>query len=114
VKDRLRRELSFQEWRQLSSAQKRRIMNQHWDPTRPKLGERTRGAILEGFGASYPRLLERAVAGTAFFSRVGWSIAVVVEDPSVRVPRSFDVFPVVKGLTKDQRFSWKEVEWQAR
>jgi len=56
-------------------------------------------------------LLERAVAGTAFFSATGWSIAVVVADPAVRVPKRFDIFPVVKGLARDANGPWEAVEW---
>jgi hypothetical protein len=66
---------------------------------------------LEAFGASHPGLLEKAMAGTGYFSRLGWSITVVVEDLSVRVPKSFDVFPVVKGRLDR---SSGEVKWLAR
>jgi hypothetical protein len=114
MKQWLDRDLSFAQWRQLTAGQKREIMNKSWDPTRPRKGERTRAAILEGFGRANPQLLDRAVAGTAFFSRAGWSIAVVVADPSVRIPRSFDVFPVVKGLANDRRDPWETVKWLTR
>lgn len=113
MKDRRDRELSFSEWQRLSHRHKREIMVQRWNPGEPS-GEETRAAILEGFGAANPQLLEKAIAATAFFGRVGWSIAVVVQDRSVRVPRRFDEFPVVKGLLRDLRHTWNKVEWLRR
>ena len=65
MKDRRDRELSFPEWRRLSHRKKREIMVQRWNPGDPLVAE-TRAAILEGFGAANPQLLEKAIAATAF------------------------------------------------
>ncbi len=107
-------ELTFEEWSRLTRKQKLTIMREHWDPSRPERGEATRGSILEAFGAAYPSLLEGAVAGTAYFKGTGWSIAVVVSNPAIRVPKRFDVFPVVKGMARDVDDPWEAVEWVSR
>jgi hypothetical protein len=107
------REFSFRGWLALTRAEKRKVIS-GWDPKRPETGEETRAAILAGFGESHPRLLHDASAGTAYFSVAGWSIVVVVTDRSVRVPRAFDVFPVIKGIAKRADASWRSVAWQSR
>ncbi len=108
------RELTYAEWSRLPHRTKRSIIQGQWDPSRPERGEATRGFILEAFESAHPGLLERAVAGTAFFSGTGWSIAVVVADLAVRVPKRFDIFPVVKGMARDAKDPWVEVEWVSR
>jgi hypothetical protein len=107
------REFSFEEWLALTRAEKRKVIS-GWNLKRPETGEETRAAILASFGESHPRLLHDASAGTAYFSIAGWSIVVVVTDPSVRVPRSFDVFPVIKGIADRSDGSWRSVAWQSR
>jgi len=107
------REFSCEEWLALTRAERRKVVS-GWDPKRPEIGEGTRAAILAAFGEAHPRLLHHASAGTAYFSVAGWSIVVVVTDRSVRVPRSFDVFPIIKGIAKTSDASWRSVTWQSR
>jgi hypothetical protein len=97
------RDYDYPEWARLSPRLKLEIVERYWDPRRPRLGEATRAAILEAFGAANPHLLEQALATTAYFFNWGWCIAVAVADASVRVPRSFDVLPVVKGIVEASR-----------
>ena len=108
------REYSFDEWVVLPRREKRRIMRLEWDPEHPQRGESTRAAILEGFGVAHGRLRGKAIAGTAYFSRAGWSIGVVVADTRVNVPKLFDVFPVIKGVTSDPEQPWRTAVWLAR
>jgi hypothetical protein len=93
-----RREYGFDEWAALTPEARVELMLHYWDPQRPTIGERTRLAITDAFAASYPSLVDHALATTAYFSNWGWCIAVVVRDTSVPVPRRFDIFPVVKGV----------------
>jgi hypothetical protein len=89
---------AFDEWAALTPEAKVELMLHYWDPQRPTIGERTRGAITDAFIDAYPSLINQALATTAYFSNWGWCIAVVVTDASVPVPRRFDMFPVVKGV----------------
>ncbi len=107
-------EYSFDDWVLLSGREKRRITRQEWDPATPQLGELTRAAILDGFAVEHSYLMGKAIAGTAFFSRAGWCIGVVVADTRVKVPKRFDIFPVVKGVTSDPDDPWRSAKWVAK
>lgn len=109
------RDYSFAEWVGLTPEAKFEILLHYWDPKRPELGEDTRLAIAEAFGAAYPRLISHALATTAYFSNWGWCIAVVVPETSIPVPRRFDVFPVVKGIGMGSgAAAFRSVKWVDR
>ncbi len=94
-----RREYTFEEWEALTPGAKVELMLHYRHPRRPTIGERTRLAIVDAFSAAHPDLLQDALATTAYFSNWGWCLAVVVRHSSVRVPRRFAMFPVVKGVS---------------
>ena len=97
------RDYSFAEWVRLTPEAKF------------ELGEDTRLAITEAFGAAHPRLRDHALATTAYFSNWGWCIAVVVPETFISVPRRFDVFPVVKGIGRGSgAAAFRSVKWVDR
>ena len=109
-----RRDYSIAEWGSLSERSKLELMDQYWDPRRPKRGERTREAIVEAFAGRHPHLVEQSEMSTGYFSNWGWCLVVMVADTSVRVPTSFDVFPVVKGRLVVDESGGATVEWLER
>jgi len=107
-----RREYTFSEWVRLPDATKRTIMKRDWGPDSGGLGRMTRARVLMAFARAHPQLTERSLGTTVEFSNWGWCIAVIVDDPAVRVPRFFDVFPVVKGLVDELRpGSLEGIQW---
>ena len=109
-----RREYDFDEWVCLSPRERRQIARKDWDPANPSVGEETRKEILEGFSVEHSYLMGKAVAGTAYFQRAGWCIAVVVANSRVQVPRHFDIFPVIKGIATDLENPFQGVRWLSR
>ena len=109
-----RREYDFDEWVCLSARERRRIARKEWDPANPSVGEETRKSILEGFSVEHSYLMGKAVAGTAYFSRAGWCIGVVVANPKLKVPKQFDIFPVIKGIATDLANPFRGTKWLAR
>ncbi len=109
------RDYSYSEWVTLAPSERRELIEEYWNPHEPHLGEATRGAILEAFGAEHPHLLSGvAESHTAYFTNWGWCIAVMVLDSAVRVPRRFGEFRVVKGVTGNPGNPLESVQWLAR
>ena len=106
-------ELTSGAWSRLGRRQKLGIIRRQWDPSHPERGEATRGSILEP-RVRLSRIARERGGGNGLFLRHGLDIAVVVTDPSVRVPKRFDVFPVVKGLARSVDDPWETIEWVSR
>ncbi|MCH2231335.1 MAG: hypothetical protein MK105_13420 [Crocinitomicaceae bacterium] len=90
------KELTFEEWNDLSFESKRDIWNHHWNPYEPKIGEKTKRAIVEKFADDLKEDFEQIGIGS-----FGWTVYmlfVIVKDSKVRIPKEFSDVPVNKGI----------------
>ena len=90
------KELTFDEWNDLSFESKRDIWNHHWNPYEPKIGEKTKLAIVEKFTNDLNEDFEQIGIGS-----FGWTVYmlfVIVKDSKVRTPKVFSDVPVNKGV----------------
>jgi hypothetical protein len=90
------KELTFEEWNDLSFESKRDIWNHHWNPYEPKIGEKTKRAIVEKFANDLNVEFEQIGIGT-----FGWTVYmlfVIVNDSKIRIPKRFSEVPVNKGI----------------
>jgi len=90
------KELTFEEWNDLSFESKRDIWNHHWNPYEPKIGEKTKQAIVEKFAEDLN--VEFKQIGIGSFGWTVYMLFVIVEDSKVRIPKAFSDVPVNKAV----------------
>jgi hypothetical protein len=90
------RELTFDEWNDLSFESKSDIWNHHWNAYEPEIGKKTKQAIVERFANDLKTDYEQIGIGS-----FGWTVCmlfVVVKDSKMRIPEEFSGLPVNKGV----------------
>ncbi|TNE70446.1 hypothetical protein EP331_12150 [bacterium] len=90
------KELTFEEWNDLSFESKRDIWNHHWNPYQPEIGKITKRAIVERFVNDLKVDFEQIGIGS-----FGWTVYmlfVIVKDSKTRIPKEFSDLPVNKGV----------------
>jgi hypothetical protein len=94
------KELTFDEWNDLSFESKRDIWNHHWNPYEPEIGKKTKHAIVEQFSNDLNADFEQVGLGS-----FGWTVHmlfVIVKDSKTRIPKEFSNLPVNKGVILEQ------------
>lgn len=105
AKKNIYRDYTYQEWVSLSDNDQSDIQQNYWDPYEESVGLKTRQAILHAFKQANSQLADIAIA--IGYKNVGWNgdvkaIYVIVNDPSIRIPKRFCSFHVDKGTVRKQ------------
>tara|TARA_R110000850_G_scaffold46160_1_gene116310 strand:+ start:134 stop:526 length:393 start_codon:yes stop_codon:yes gene_type:complete len=90
------RELTFEEWNNLSMESKSDICNHHWNPYEPVIGEKTKQVIVEQFANELKIDFEQV--GIASFGWTVYMLFVIVKESKMRIPKEFSNLPVNKGV----------------
>lgn len=90
------RELTFDEWEDLSYESKRDIWNHHWNPYELKYGKETRISIVNAFADNLK--IEFQQIGIGYFGWGVWMLFVIVDNSRIRIPKEFASIPVNKGI----------------
>lgn len=94
----LNKDVTFSEWKMLSSTEKLYIINNHWNPYEPLIGITTKREIIDNFIKTIP------INGLQYGIRsFGWEVYflfIIVENSKTRIPEKFSDIPINKGVVK--------------
>ncbi|WP_291103636.1 MULTISPECIES: hypothetical protein [unclassified Flavobacterium] len=89
-------DFTFDEWKQLPFESKREIWNHYWNPYDPKIGKKTKQAIVNQFADKLNIAFEQIGIGS-----FGWSVYmlfVIVKESKTRIPKHFSDLSVNKEV----------------
>lgn len=95
-KTNIQRELTFDEWNELSHESKREIWNHYWNPHKPEIGKRTKQNIVEQFAKDLN--IEFEQIGIGSFGWTAYMLFVIVKKSKTRIPKGYSDIPVNKGV----------------
>ena len=104
------REYNFEEWLLLSEDDKRKIINDYWNPFKPEIGQKTREKIIQNFKEKISDKID--YCEFRYFGFYASALFVIPNNSKTRIPTSFAGLTINKGKIKEKLEDdlWK-IKW---